>query len=107
MQIEEYPNWNLNIIKSLISIELHDNLFRERFCSKCTHAKREKRKCEEEIIGRTFCNKMIKSRENNYFIQELQLKEILESPFTLQTENLCEVLETIYSSNDRQWILIR
>ena len=96
----ELFNWKLKALYLLANIELHDAKFRQKVCSNCSPDMRLKLKCEEEIPNRTFCEKIVKSREKDRTLQQMELKIALESPFVKQSHSLRKIAENFYSLDE-------
>jgi hypothetical protein len=92
----ELHNWKIHSLYVLLMTEIQDASFREMVCKKCTPGMRLKRKCEEEIPNRTFCEKLVKTREKNKVLQQMELKVTFESPLIRNSHFFRKIAESIY-----------
>lgn len=73
--------WERNARILLLATEMQDMVFRKSVCEKCSSEMRKKRKCEEEIAGRTFCRALVNARKKNRTLELLEIRQTLSSPF--------------------------
>ena len=93
--------WKNNVFLLLKATEIQDNIFRKKFCLKCTEDMKKKRKCEDMGNGRTFCDNLVKARERNKILSQMELMQTLNSPFLRNSHSLRKVAKSFFM-DDRQ-----
>lgn len=97
---EELHVWKRNSFILILATEIQDAKFRKEVCSKCTAEMKIKRNCEEIIKYRTFCKKLVETRERNKKLFRLEMIQSLNSPFIKQSHVTREVAEALFDLSD-------
>lgn len=90
-------DWKTRAMSITILMEIQDKRFREMRCINCTPEMRVKRKCEEEVHGRTFCNNLVKARERNKLLKRFEIFQTFSSPYIERYPFLRKVAESLYT----------
>ena len=97
---EELKIWKMKSLMFLLAVEFYDYVYRKKHCHMCTQELKQKRKCREACNDLRICDSLIRARERNKALDEMQLHIILQSPLVKQSHLLGEIAKAFYGFHD-------